>query len=204
MGYRIRNAHWKRILSAKRKINVGSTSSNDMPACVEQILSSIRQKLSALASIDLGYPLGDNSVRAASATDHDAALLDRGIPDFEGLDAFYRFCDGLNLPDIGNGVFIHNQDLIRTRTQRGLPTTLRKGGPILVLGSDGGGGLFAMPMEGERRVLYLPVGAVVNGEFDNLRYPIKVVATSFVSFLERILADIEAFIQRRPGWRYIS
>ena len=90
-----------------------------------------------------------------------------------------------------------------------VPTTLMKGGPILVVGRDNGGGAkFAVSKGKSPEILYLCDGSVTRGEhdneYDNVFTPEKIIAKNFVDFLRRIIADIDASIAGREDWEFMA
>jgi hypothetical protein len=50
----------------------------------------------------------------------------------------------------------------------------------------------------------LPVGGVFDGVFRNLQTPIVRVGRNTSDFGERLIADIEAFLDDKPDWKYIG
>jgi hypothetical protein len=178
--------------------------SNRMPNAIAPILEEITRKLTRLEGIDVGYPIGQNMLRAP-CKDDSLIFLKPDLCEQSSFSVFYELCDGVSLPDLGNGLFIHSRKQNLTSRSRGLPVRLKVGAAIFTFGSDGGGGLFAAhEMVDDCRILHLPVGTVINGEFDNTRYPISIVAPSFAQFLCRIVEDLDAFIDQRSGWKYIA
>jgi hypothetical protein len=153
-------------------------------------LGQVRAALAELASVDLGYPLGANVVRERST----AELPDLPSP----LDALYRAIDGVSLPDVHVGYFIDPADRVASAAERGEPTLIEGDRPIAihVFGSDGGGGRFALGLS-DGAVYYLPSsGAVKEGRYlEDTASPVRQVAVSVSDFLDRLKADIEAFIR---------
>ena len=102
--------------------------------------------------------------------------------------------------------FIHSIDLVMRGIDRGEPVRvldITGSVPVLVFGSDGGGGRFALQLDGPDKVLYLPVGAVNDSTFDGIQTPVKDLASDFWSFLRLLLADVSAFVDEPPNWRYL-
>ena len=162
--------------------------------------------LKALADIDLGYPQDENRINPAS----DEALLERlaavaGLGPQSALMSFYRRCGGASLPDVHVGYFVHSPELVLRGLERGEPRRLTgpQARPILVFGSDGGGGRFALGADGDGDVLYLGEGAVHDGVFDGVGGENRLVNTSLDAFLTGLLDDTEAFVRGDADWVYL-
>ena len=163
--------------------------------------------LDAMANIDLGYPRDENRIYPSS----DESLLERlasvtGLAPQSALMSFYRCCGGASLPDIHVGYFIHSPELVLRGLERGEPRRLTglQGRSILVFGSDGGGGRFALGAAGDGDVLYLGEGAVHDGVFDGVGGENRLVSTSLDAFLTRLLDDTEAFVRGDADWAYVA
>jgi hypothetical protein len=169
-------------------------------------ISEARGLLAQLSRIDLGFPQGDNMVRPAPGAEALDLLIDQaGFDRSSSLVAFLRECDGLSLSDVHVGYFIHSVEQILQGFRSGEPRQVSGVDPltILVFGSDGGGGRFALQAVEGDAVLYLPVGAVRDRVFDGSRTAIRTLAPDFPSFLRLLLADLRAFVEDKPGWRYM-
>lgn len=170
---------------------------------------SVELELGRLRSIDFGYPLGDNVV--FPPVEH-ARVTDVLVKEFETepffaeFEEFFGVCNGLSMPDVHNGYFVHSVfDLCAERhLSKSLPVALTgvETGEIRVFGSDGGGGLFAIRF-GSGEVLYLSAGKVSSGEFYATQNSLSIVAASFGSFLLRFLEDLEAFISNRDQHNFM-
>lgn len=69
--------------------------------------------LGELASIDLGYPLGENVIlppHPREVVDH--KFHSAGLASLNSLREFYRSCNGVKLPDVHVGYFIYALDRI--------------------------------------------------------------------------------------------
>lgn len=159
---------------------------------------AVRETLAELNSQDLGYPLGVNGVRERAAGHHAALPLQ--------LKALYEAFDGVSLPDVHIGYFIDPAARVVSATERGEPIFVDGAQQIAihVFGSDGGGGRFALGVD-DGAVYYLPSsGAVRKGKFQEDRAaPVRRVAGSVSSFLDRLKADIEAFVRGDSGHEYM-
>jgi hypothetical protein len=158
---------------------------------------SMKGLLTELASQATPYPFDTNELRSPVST---SAV----VP--EALWPLYAVCDGANLPDVWNGYFIDAADELALNKKRGLPTQIAGTPPleIEVFGSDGGGGSFAVAADGA--VYYLPSWGVVENNVytgDETRGARR-ISGSVIGFLQRLLADVEAFVHQRDGHVYIE
>lgn len=169
-------------------------------------LVEVASDLEALKDLDLGYPLGENAIRFPGDEISLRKLLESSVaPAARDFIEFYRRCDGLNLPDVHVGYFLHPLRLVLDSEVRGEPVRISGvgSGEILTFGSDGGGGKFALRRNAAGEVLYLAAGAVHSGVFDGERTPARVLSDSFSGFLAMLGADIRAFVEGRSPWRYL-
>lgn len=125
------------------------------------------------------------------------------------LDRLFTDCGGATLPDLHNGYFIDTAEKIRRRLVEKSPLEPRTlesdlGANVVCFGSDGGGGRFAFVAAADEGVWYLPVGGVFDGVFRNLQTPIVRVGRDVSDFGERLVGDIEAFLDDKPGWKYLG
>jgi len=167
-------------------------------------MKTLIQKLNLL---DLGYPQGDHTVHPPNEALLQEMITDSRIDRDSPLVEFYTHCDGVDLPDVHNGYFIHRLELITRSLVNGEPTRVQNNtstSNILVFGSDGGGGRFAIVTDAPHEILYLPTGAVHDAIFDCTTVPCTVLSADFMGFLKRLLADVEAFIERRDDWDYMA
>lgn len=153
--------------------------------------------------IDFGYPLGENKI--VPPNDY--------IEQFKAIAAlppsavtFYKNCDGVSLPDVQNGYFIHGAEVIALNSSEPLEIVdvrTQAAIPILVFGSTGGGGRFAMNLEtGE--VLLLSDGLVMNRVFEATGANVVCVASDWDEFMERLLDDVEAFVIDKPNHIFMA
>lgn len=161
-------------------------------------LEGVRADLDEMESQDFGYPLGVNEIRAAEPLDAQA------VP--SQLKELYLLFDGLSLPDVYVGYFIDAAARVQSAQQRGEPMWLERDPmvPIHVFGSDGGGGRFAISGR-DGVVYYLPSsGAVVQGRYvEDAGARVRQVAANVRDFLERLRADVHAFVHGAAGHRYL-
>jgi hypothetical protein len=143
---------------------------------------------SLLTTVELPYPKDEHRLRPPA----DSALVARlaievGTTSSAGaLVGFYQHCDGVDLPDIWNGYWLHPAELILRHRQED-PT-----GATIGFGSDGGGNTFA---------LRIADGAVV---LQRWWRPDEVVAPDFPAFLERLRLEVDAFVHHTQGWQFLD
>lgn len=152
-----------------------------------------------MALQDFGYPIDGNEVYERSSE------LPAGVP--PALVPMYSVFDSLCLPNVHNGYYIDRAERVVTATQRGGPTQIEgePGRRIHVFGSDGGGSLFALDLDNET-IYYLPAwGVTGEGVYlvDDLM-PIRVVGSNLMEFLDRLKADIEAFVRFEENHPYMA
>lgn len=162
--------------------------------------------LEELRDIDLGYPQDENVLGAAGDPAALAEFVSRaGLDPRAPLVNFYRACSGVSLPDVHVGYFIHEPGLVLRGLEGGEPRRLT--GPyareVLVFGTDGGGGRFALGADGDGEVLYLGEGAVHDAVFDGEYGQVQTLAPDLNTFLQRLLEDVEAFVDGEEGWEYM-
>lgn len=147
---------------------------------------------------DLGYPIDLNTVLAPCAT-----RIRSPLP--EQLRTLYDECDEMSLPDVHNGIFIDSAERVLSASSRGdaiwLGDSLERFVPF---GSDGGGTRYAMS-EATGAVHILPSsGGVYDGRYIAARAaPARIAAENPSEFIERIEADVRAFVRGVEGHEYI-
>lgn len=162
--------------------------------------------LEELRGIDLGYPQDENVLGPPADPAALAEFVSRaGLDSRSPLADFYRACSGVSLPDVHVGYFIHEPALVLGGLGGGEPRRLT--GPyareVLVFGTDGGGGRFALGADGGGEVLYLGEGAVHDAVFDGSDGQVQPLTPDLRAFLERLLADVEAFVNDEAVWEYM-
>ncbi|MFF4398927.1 hypothetical protein [Streptomyces sp. NPDC001480] len=107
-----------------------------------------------------GYPAGDNEVALADDETRAAVtLLTNHRSEYAALLSLFAVIDSVSLPDIGNGYFIHPPSTVTAHLDEYGAVPLENGDHGIVFGSDGGGSLFALAVNGT-------VPAAVRGWFD--------------------------------------
>jgi len=169
-------------------------------------LSDMRLLLEKFKKKDIGYPHQSNDISPPGKEALFKKLLAKtGFDESSQVARFYKSCDGFSLPDVWNGYFIHSTKLTLKFLETGpFEVTGPLAGKIIVLGSDGGGGLFAIRRDGPGEMLHLHEDGVTGAPiFDGSFNPAKVISVDFFGFLVRVQADLEAYIDDREGWHYM-
>jgi hypothetical protein len=170
---------------------------------IAQKLRRLATILGELALIDLGYPLGENTI---SPPRPGAIVLlgESGLSGVGGLADLYSACDGISMPDVHTGYFIKPLRGALNYDPSSEPLTILLGTeiPVVPLGSTGGGGLFVVERQGGR-VFHLPPGPLHDGCYDGHQTNVRVVAKDISHFLGLIVDDAEAFVRDDRGHRYL-
>ncbi|GAA4589014.1 hypothetical protein BJY16_008755 [Actinoplanes octamycinicus] len=132
-----------------------------------------------------GYPPDEHEIGDAATGRELAGLV--GVP--ESLLVFHRVVGEVRLPDVHVGYWIHRPSL-----EGDFPHALSDGRRIVVFGSDGGGGMFALPRDADGPVLLLNGGAVVGGVHDADR--IEFFAADLPAFLTFLRERTEENLRR--------
>lgn len=166
---------------------------------------SLRTLLDEMTRVEFSYPVGNNRILPARPTaDVERAVAEAGLTEVEAVLEFYRRCDGVSLPGVHNGYFLHPVERLRSRTPESVPSRIigPYTGEIIIIGSTSGGELFAV-RKGTFDLLYLPLGPLRCGVYDGSMTKVCVVGVTFVNFLDRLLADVRAFVRNTPGHPFI-
>ena len=139
-----------------------------------------------------GYPPGVNELVSAAPQEGERAgrlLSAHGVP--EDLILFYAQIESVSLPDLDNGLFIHSADAVVSGIAGGQPTEVvgAIAGRIVVFGSDGGGGLFAMTVP-DGRIIVLRGGALIGPRYDVEESGVQTLPGGLWGFLESIRTDL--------------
>jgi hypothetical protein len=175
---------------------------------IQQWLEQMRSLIQELQTIDLGYPQGENTIYPPNEDLLQEMIIETNLDQNCPLVDLYRHCNGINLPDVHNGYFVHRLEIILRGLKNGEPTkttgykaTLTD---IVVFGTDGGGGRLALVKDDPQEVLYLSTGILENSVFDCSPTQCEIVSPDFPGFLKRLQSDVEAFIEDRDNWSYIG
>ena len=159
--------------------------------------------LDELATIDLGYPQGDNVIRPIEQRACSPSEMDQCGSKW--LTPLYSACDGLSFPDVHIGYFIKPLSKVLVFDRASEPDTILLAHEVSVkpIGSTGGGALFVVDCE-NGRVILLPPGPLRNGQYDGRSAKVKVISESVAEFLSLLLADLYAFVKNNRSHSYIS
>lgn len=151
------------------------------------------------------YPEFDRDSNCVERTSHlpdeVGELLERaGINKSSELWEFFHLCDGVSAADVHNGYFVHklNHIVKKAHELERVHTKTGESFDVLIFGSDGGGNLFALARQ-DAKILFLHLGAVKNATYYEDSIKIRIVAPTFLKFLERLKDDIEHFVSEVSG-----
>jgi hypothetical protein len=163
---------------------------------------AIKIALAELADAEFSYPIGDNRLLPPKHSGEIIQLLHQlrfdGDP---ALVEFYSFCNGISLPDVHNGCFVHALETLTASPVRFVTGSI--GGDVVTIGSTGGGELFVLRRD-LKDVLFLPHGLIKDGIFDGSAARVRIVAPDFVAFLHILLKDIQAFTWNTEDYVFLS
>ncbi|WZO98751.1 hypothetical protein EP7_000339 [Isosphaeraceae bacterium EP7] len=170
---------------------------------ITQKIRRLATILDELATIDFGYPLGENTI-SPPRPGTIALLAEAGLSGVGGLADLYSACDGISMPDVHTGYFIKPLPgvLNYDPSSEPLAILLEAEIPVVPLGSTGGGGLFMAERQGGR-VLHLPPGPLHSGCYDGRQANVRVVAEDIYHFLDLVIDDAEAFVRDDQRHRYL-
>lgn len=140
-----------------------------------------------------GYPPGENTVRTPAAA-VDKVLVQRalGIEAEHVLARFYGACDGMELGDFHNGLFLHP---LRQVVEFGvLHLVGAVDTSVAVIGSDGGGTLIAASLHAQAPVYRCPLAGMRPGGYvADARHGFRQIDATLSLFLDRVLREFAAF-----------
>jgi SMI1 / KNR4 family (SUKH-1) len=163
---------------------------------IEASLTRLRQLASALPRRGCHWEECPRFDPPPSTEEIEAAQFayDGRLPD--DLLAFLRLCGGVVGVSIHNGCWLSGAaDLAAERFRRSFPATVtgpNGAEPVVPIATDGGGNAF---------LLSTPISGV--WRWDHETGATHQVAISFAKFLERVIADWEAYITATPGWQFL-
>ncbi|TYC20177.1 hypothetical protein [Micromonospora sp. MP36] len=153
----------------------------DVNACLDRLLPGFE--------VCCGYPADRHTVGGPAREEELASLVGMHPPD--DLLVWYGQVRDVNLPDIGNGYFLHEPGLVARRdvtSVRGRFTA-----DVVVFASDGGGTLFAVEAVTGSPVYRLPVGEIAAGVYRSEDPRFDVVAENLAGFLDRLRDAVGLF-----------
>jgi hypothetical protein len=149
-----------------------------------------------------GYPPADNTI---SAPDDEAGLAEVehlvvSLGMSRDLLDMYDVIGAVNLPDVGNGYFIHSPRLVVSTYSAAEPRAVSGSsytGEVLIFASDGGGTLYALSAAIPASIYRLPPGEIHGGTYTGHHTgtpgAYTDVADDLKSFLNALRDTIEAF-----------
>ena len=168
-------------------------------------ITSVQDLLGRLRDLDFDYPLGANELLSPKQPN----VIEDGLRIAEAWDleeprTFYTSCDGVSLPDVHVGYFIKSITILGIVDPSSEPVEIKGefAGKVLSFGSTGGGGLFVLRrLAGD--VLHLSPGFLDDGIYDCARGRVKHISGSFFGFLDCLMADIQAFVEKQTRHTFI-
>ncbi|MFC6566037.1 SMI1/KNR4 family protein [Actinoplanes utahensis] len=143
-----------------------------------------------------GFPPEEHEVAGPVSEEQLAGLAELhgdGLP--ADLVTFHRVVAEVDLPDVENGYWIHSPPL--PGEDPGHPRRLTDGRRVVVFGSDGGGGLFALTAGPGSPVLRLAGGSFLGGAYDaDHAAP---VAADLQEFLTSLLREVTEAARKGDG-----
>ncbi|MEQ8676334.1 MAG: SMI1/KNR4 family protein [Aggregatilineales bacterium] len=171
---------------------------------MDNLLHELKTALIKFESVDLGYPKSVNYV-SVNATKK-IAEIELSLPD--SLASFYSHIDEISLPDVYVGYFVMTVKNVSQFSKEGrIPTGIQREDhrePIIAFGSTGGGDIFAVPQKTGEPVYFLPSYGVTGATFRADINPVYIVADNLDTFLKKIVLDIQALMERKPDWQYLT
>ncbi|MEO3822010.1 hypothetical protein [Plantactinospora sp. B24E8] len=137
-----------------------------------------------------GYPPGDNGV-SEPETAGVALVAAAGLAIPADLRKLYAVVGAVDLPDVGNGFFLHSVAQLAggdLRQVRG-----RHDADVVVFASDGGGTRYALATPVGAPVYRLPAGQVVGGVYTSDDPCFGMAAPDLATFLAGLLRAVEEF-----------
>ncbi len=155
----------------------------DMRAGIATLLSTFASRF--------GFPPGEHDIGGPATAAELAGLAElHGDALPADLPAFHRVVAEVQLPDVGNGYWIHRPPL--PGEDPGHPRLLTDGRAVVVFGSDGGGALFALAGGSGSPVLRLSGGTLLGGVYE--AGCATVMAANLQDFLTFLRREVTAFV----------
>lgn len=141
-----------------------------------------------------GFPPGGNVVADPDELGC-ARLAATGSAIPADLLILYATVGAVNLPDVGNGLFLHSAALVTNayETRELWRIAGRHQADVIVFASDGSGTLYALASPTGSPVYRLPAGLVIGGIYDSDDPQFDIVAVDLAGFLGRLRQAVEQF-----------
>lgn len=170
--------------------------------CIDSWIDSM-SKLTATLMSDFearfGYPPDENVILTATPESGAESLqILSAIEAHSDLLDFYSRVEEVSLPDVANGFFISSAEAVVAGIDNWQPVEIVGAfvDTIVVFGSDGGGGLFALNSTGEK-VYHLTGGALVGSSYDADEAGAKVISADLWGFLEYLRSELAQMVYDR-------
>jgi hypothetical protein len=141
-----------------------------------------------------GYPPAGNVIEGPDELGT-ARLAAAGSAVPADLLDLYAAVGAVNLPDVGNGLFLHSAArVVDAHEARELWRIAgRHQADVIVFASDGGGTLYALASPTGSPVFRLPAGQVVGGVYESGDPRFEIVAASLAGFLGGLRYAVDQF-----------
>lgn len=164
----------------------------------------LNSALSDFEKFDVGHPKGVN--RISINTTKKIAKIELPLP--ESLASLYTHIDEISLPDVYVGYFVMSVTNLAKFSKNGqIPNIIQRDSQresIIAFGSTGGGDIFAVPQKTGEPVYFLPSYGVTGAIFRSDINPVYIVADNLDTFLNKIVSDIRAIVERKPNWQFLT
>ncbi|MFJ8582119.1 hypothetical protein [Micromonospora sp. NPDC093277] len=148
---------------------------------------------------NFGYPPDENILVKADASSGTRVQELAAVGVTGDLLDLYSCVEKVSLPDAGNGLFIHSAEDVAEGVRGYQPTRLAgaRSEDIVVFGSDGGGGLFAVSAD-DGSVYRLGGGSLLGQVYETDESGLIKIASDLWGFLEYLRSEVVQTIP--PGW----
>ena len=144
-----------------------------------------------------GYPPDDNVVtRAEEGAERESIAELSSMGASSDLLEFYSEVQEVSLPDVQNGLFIESATTVVDGAEDGQPTRITGAieDSVIVIGSDGGGGLFALSGS-DGKIYLLQGGALIGSTYEVDSGGVEVVANELSVLLESFHQKVREALQ---------
>lgn len=116
-----------------------------------------------------------------------------GLTAASTLREFYGICDGIQLPNVGNGFFIYSLAEFCSINKMIFEPNKVNGKPIVVIGTDGGGGRFVCALDSDE-VLYLAPGEVSSSR-EYLGTNVEVISDALGGLIRYLIHEVTTLVE---------
>jgi hypothetical protein len=153
-------------------------------------LMKLKYLVEEFLKIDLGYPKGEHRIRE-QGNPRGAAEMCKilGVASNGSFEKFYEYCDGIDLPDVGNGYYVLSlSDIVSVNGMNSEPNRFNNK-DIVMFGTDGGGGRFVITKD-SNEIYYLPT-AEVTASRDYRGHQVKLEVSGMEGFVQYLRDRVE-------------